>query len=95
MGPQFTYAALLKMMGINLELLSDIDMHQMIECGVQGGYCRAIQRFAKANNPYMSSFDHKRECNYLLYVDKNSLYACHAAFCPTDSWLQVVKRCRN
>ena len=74
-GPQFSYAALLKMTGINLELLSDIDMHQMIERGVRGGYCGTVQRFAKANNQYMPSFDPTRESSYLLYVDKNSLYA--------------------
>ena len=45
-------ARLLKKAGVNLELLTDIDMLLLVEEGIRGGICHAIHRYAKTNNKY-------------------------------------------
>ena len=44
------WQACLKKTGVELELLTDIDMLLMIEKGTSGGICQATRRYAKANN---------------------------------------------
>ena len=43
------------MTGVELELLTDINMLLMVEKGIKGGMCNAIHRYAKANNKYMKN----------------------------------------
>ena len=79
---QLSYDALLKMTGIKLELLSDIDMYNFIESGIRGGYCKVVQRYAAANNKYMNSFDSEAPSSFLLYIDQNALYSYVMQECP-------------
>ena len=74
-GSQLSYTALLKMTGVKLELLSDLDMYDFLDSGLRGGYCGVIQRYARAKNRYMESFDSGRESSFLLYIDQNALYS--------------------
>ena len=46
----------------------------MIEEGIRGGICHAIQRYAKANNKYMKDYDKKKKSSYIQYLDANNLY---------------------
>ena len=50
---------------VKLELWTDIDMLLMIEKGIIGEICRAIHRYAKANNKYMKDYDNNKESLYL------------------------------
>jgi len=49
-----SWDALRKMTKVELELLTDIDIHLFMEKGLRGGVCMASKRFAKANNPQCS-----------------------------------------
>ena len=66
--------ACFKKTGVELKLLTDIDMLLMVEKGIKGGMCQAIHRYAKAKNKYMKNYDKKFESLYHMYLDANNLY---------------------
>ena len=49
-----SWDAMLKMNGIELDLISDIDMHLFIEKRMRGGISYIAKRYSKANNKYIS-----------------------------------------
>ena len=49
-SPGLRWDAMLKMTGIELELISDIDMHLFIGKGMRGGIYYIAKRHSKANN---------------------------------------------
>ena len=72
--PGLAWQACLKKTSVELELFTDYDMLLMIEEGIRGGICHAIQRYAKANNKYMKDYDRKKKSSYIQYLDANNLY---------------------
>ena len=47
----------------------------MFERGIRGGITQSVNRWAKANNPYMgSNFAPDKPIKYLQYLDANNLY---------------------
>ena len=73
-SPGLSWDALFKHSGVNLELLTDYDMHLFIEKGLWGGISMVRQRFSKANNPYLKDFDGSKATSYIQYLDANNLY---------------------
>ena len=65
-------ASLLKKTEIKLELLIDIDMLLMVEKGIKGGICHAIQRYPKSK--YIENYDKNIISSYFMYLDANSFY---------------------
>jgi len=72
--PGLAWDACLKMTGIELELLSDIDMHLFIEQGLRGGVSIITHRKGTANHKYMKHYDPKKPSKYILDLDANNLY---------------------
>ena len=64
---------MLKMTGVKLEKISDIDQYVFIEKGTRGGVSY-IARYPKANDKYMSDYDSNKPSTFITYLDKNNLY---------------------
>ena len=56
-SPRLSWDAMLKMTGVKLEKISDIDNYLFIEKGLRGGISYISKRYAKANNKYMNGYD--------------------------------------
>ena len=74
-SPGLSWDAMLKMTGIELELISDIDIHLFIEKGMRRGISQIAKRHSKANNKYIKYYDEYIENKCIMYLDANSLYS--------------------
>jgi hypothetical protein len=99
-APGMSWDALLKHTGIELELLTELDMHLFVEKGLRGGICQASHRAALANNPRAEAtggpaFDQSKPTSWITYLDMNNLYG--GAMClplPTGgfAWREVLEQ---
>ena len=60
-----SWDSMLKMTGIELELISDIDMHLFIEKGMRSGIYYIAKRHSKAYNEYMECYDSNKKSIYI------------------------------
>ena len=78
-SPGLSWDTMLKMSGIELELINDIDMHLLIEKRMRSGISYIAKRHSKANFKYMKNYDGS-ECNsieesvFIMYLNANNLY---------------------
>ena len=61
--------------GVELELITDPDIHQMLEKGMCGGNSNISHRYATSNHPSMDAYNENEEPRTLTYQDANSLYS--------------------
>ena len=65
---------MLKMSGIELELISDIDMYLFVEKRMRGSISFIPKRYSKANNKYMKSYDDSKPNKCVIHLNANNLY---------------------
>ena len=73
-SPGLSCYAMLKMTGVKLEKISDIDKYLFIEKGLTGGISYIAKRYAKANNKYMNDYEPKKPSTFITYLDMNNMY---------------------
>ena len=65
---------MLKITKVELEKISNADMHLFIEKGMRGGISYINKRFSKANHKYYPDYDRTKPENFITYLDMNNLY---------------------
>ena len=84
---------MLKMTGIKLELMTDVDMFQFIQKGLRGGISYIANRHGEANNKYMSGYDSSKPSKYIMYLDANNLYGWAMSQClPTGGFRWMTQK---
>ena len=73
-SPGLSLDAMLKMTGMKLKNIVDIDMYLFIEKGLRGGISYIAKKYAKANNKYLKNYDPKKPSRYISYLGMNNLY---------------------
>ena len=89
-APGLSWQAALKMTGVTLDLLTDIDMHLFIEAGIRGGVAVISHRHGQANLPDLPNYDSSKPKQHLVYWDANNLYGwAMSQYLPTGDfkWL--------
>ena len=65
---------MLKVAGMRLEEIMDIDIYLFIEKGLRGGISYIAKRYAKASNKYIKDYDLKKASEFITYLDINNFY---------------------
>ena len=59
---------------VELEKISNVDMHLFIKRGMRGGISYINKRFSRANDEYCPDYDKNKPKDYIFYLDMNNLY---------------------
>ena len=73
--PGLSWDAMRKYTGVQLELITDPDMHLMVEKSMHGGISNICHRYATSNHLSMDTYKENEEPRTLTYQDANSLYS--------------------
>ena len=68
-NPGLSWDVLLKMTGVELELLTDYDKYLFFENGVRGETGMVSKRYAKANKPMVNDYHPDNPNSWILYLD--------------------------
>ena len=73
-APGLSWDAMLKMIKIELDLVPDPNMFIFFEKGTRGEISYISNRYSKAKNEYLKSYEPKQESKHIIYLDANNLY---------------------
>ena len=66
-SPGLSWDAMLKITGVKLEKISDIDKYLFIKKELRGGISYIAKRYAKAKKKYMSDYDSEKPSTFITY----------------------------
>ena len=92
-SPGLSWNAMLKMIGVKLENISDIDMYFFIEKGFKGRISYIAIGYAKANDKNTKDYNATKPSIYIPYRDINNLYGwVMSSYLSSDGfeWLKNV-----
>ena len=92
-SPGLSWDEMLKMAGVKLEKISDIDNYLFIKKGLRGEISYIAKRYAKAYNNYMNDYDPKKPSTFITYLGMNNLYDWSMSeYLPYDGfkWLKIL-----
>ena len=76
---------MLNMTKVELKLIPGPDMYIFFEKGTTGGLSYISNRYSKAKNKCLKSYDPKQESKHIIYLDANDLYGyAMSKFLPTS-----------
>ena len=68
--PNFAFDAMLKLTGIEIDLVYNQEMYDMIEAGLRGGMTQTTCKKVEANDKYMGDdYDSSKESSYINFFD--------------------------
>ena len=86
-SPGLAWDAMLKMSGVRLRLIDDVDIHLFIERGMRGGISYIAKRYCRTNNEFVKMYDSSLEKSFITYCDVNNLYgAAMLEYLPYDEF---------
>ena len=82
------------MTGIEIELFTEMSMHDFVKKAKRGGIAMAVHRYFKANNSRMGDeYDPSQPTIWISYVDANNLYGwVMSQFLPIEKYKWLASR---
>ena len=72
-SPGLSWDAMLKMTGIELLKISDINKYLFLKKVLRGGISYIARRYSKTHNEYCPHYDPKKPSALITYLDMNNL----------------------
>ena len=89
-APGLSWDAMFNMTKVELELIPNPDMYISFQKGKRGGVSYISNRYSKANNKYIKSYDAKQQPKNIIYLDANNLDGyLVTTFLPTSDFKQI------
>ena len=90
-SPSLSWDACLKTTGVEIDLITDVEMNNFFDRGFFGGVSFARTPYMKANNPHCEDYDETKPQSHMILVDSNNLYG-HSMMQPLPygsfSWVE-------
>ena len=73
-SPGLSWDAMLKMTGVRLEKIVDIDIYLFIHKGLRGGISYIGKIYSEANEKFMKNYNPTKRSKFISCLDMNNLY---------------------
>ena len=78
---------MLKLIGVKLEKLIDVDMYLFTEKRLRGGISYIAKRGSEASNKYLKDYDPTKPLKFLPHLDMNNLYGWAIEWLSSLWWI--------
>ena len=97
-APGLSWDAMLKLTKVELEKISDPDLHLFIEKGIRGGISYINKRYSEANNENCPNYDNEKPKRYINYLGMNNLHGyAMSQYLPYGGlkWIKITSETVN